>query len=100
MASSPSIFYKGGLMKKRFKTEQIIKILEEAEAGVKVKDIIRQHGITEQTFYRWKSKYGGLDVSDAARLKELDSENKKLKRLVADKELQILGLKEALSKKY
>ena len=87
-------------MKSRFTVEQIIRILQQAESGIKVKDIIREHGISEQTYYRWKSKYGGLDVNEARRLKDLESENSKLKRLLADKELQILGLKEALGKKY
>jgi putative transposase len=87
-------------MKSRFTVEQIIRILQQGESGVKVKDIIREHGISEQTYYRWKSKYGGLDVNEARRLKDLESENEKLKRLLADKELQILGLKEALGKKY
>jgi len=87
-------------MKSRFTVEQIIRILNQAESGTKVKDIIREYGISEQTYYRWKSKYGGLEVNEARRLKDLESENTKLKRLVADKELQILGLKEALGKKY
>ncbi len=87
-------------MKSRFTVEQIIRILQQADAGIKVKDLTREHGISEQTFYRWKSKYGGLDVNEARRLKELEAENSKLKRLLADKELQILGLKEALGKKY
>ena len=87
-------------MKSRFTVEQIIRILNQAESGTKVKDIIREYGISEQTYYRWKSKYGGLEVNEARRLKDLESENTKLKRLVADKELQILGLKEALGKEY
>lgn len=87
-------------MKSRFTVEQIIRILSQADSGIKVQDIIREHGISEQTFYRWKSKYGGLEVNEARRLKDLETENTKLKRLVADKELQILGLKEALGKKY
>lgn len=87
-------------MKSRFTTEQIIRILQKQEDGMKVREIIREAGITEQTFYRWKSKYGGLSVSEARRLKELEAENTKLKRLLGDKELQILGLKEALSKNY
>ncbi len=87
-------------MKNRFTVEQIIRILNQAESGTKVNDIIREYGISEQTYYRWKSKYGGLEVNEARRLKDLESENTKLKRLVADKELQILGLKEALGKKY
>ena len=87
-------------MKSRFTVEQIIRILHQGDSKTKVKDIIREHGISEQTYYRWKSKYGGLDVNEARRLKTLEEENSKLKRLVADKELQILGLKEALGKKY
>ena len=87
-------------MKSRFTTEQIIRILKQAESGVKVKDIVREHGISEQTFYRWKSKYGGLQVNEAKRLKELEAENKKLKQILGDKDLQILGLKEALRKNY
>ena len=87
-------------MKSRFTTEQIIRIIKQGESGVKVKDLIREHGITEQTYYRWKSKYGGMQVSEAKRLKELESENVKLKQLLGDKDLQILGLKEALRKNY
>ena len=87
-------------MKSRFTTEQIIRILKQAESGVKVKDIIREHGIAEQTFYRWKVKYSGLQVNEAKRLKELEAENRKLKQLLGDKDLQILGLKEALRKNY
>ena len=87
-------------MRKRFTEEQIIRILNQGEAGVKVKDLIREHGISEQTYYRWKSKFSGMSISDARRLKELEGENRMLKRLVAEKELHILGLKNALSKKY
>jgi putative transposase len=87
-------------MNSRFTTEQIIRILQKQEAGMKVREIIREVGVSEQTFYRWKSKYGGMSVSEARRLKELEAENTKLKRLLGDKELQILGLKEALSKNY
>jgi putative transposase len=87
-------------MKSRFTVEQIIRILKQADSGIKVKDLICEHGISEQTYYRWKSKYGGMEVGEARRLKELEAENTKLKHLVADKELQILGLKAALSKKY
>jgi putative transposase len=67
---------------------------------VKTKEIVREYGISEQTFYRWKSKFGDMSVSEAKRLKELEEENTTLKRLLGDKELQILGLKEALSKNY
>lgn len=84
----------------RFSEEQIIAILKQAEAGVTVTDLCRQHGISGHTYYRWKSKYGGLEVSEAKRLKALEEENRKLKQLLADKELDILGLRTALSKKY
>ncbi len=87
-------------MKKRFTEEQIIGILKENEAGVKVGELIRRYGVCEQTIYRWKNKYGGMDVSEAKRLKALEVENSQLKRLVAEKELDILGLKAVLSKKY
>ena len=87
-------------MKKRFTEEQIIGILKENEAGLKVRELVRQYGVSEQTIYRWKNKYGGMDVSEAKRLKALEVENSQLKRLVADKELDILGLKAVLSKKY
>jgi len=87
-------------MKSRFTPEQIIRVLKQHESGVKTKDLIRELGITEQTFYRWKSKYGGMDVNEAKRLKELESENARLKRLVGEKELLISGLEEALRKNY
>ena len=85
---------------KRFTEEQIIRVLKEAERGLKVSDPCRQQGISEATYYRWKSKYGGLEVSEAKRLRALEEENRRLKQLVADKELDILGLRAALSKKY
>ena len=85
---------------KRFTEEQIIRVLKEAESGPKVSDLCRQHGISEATDYRWKSKYGGMEVSEAKRLRVLEEENRRLKQLVADKELDILGLRAALSKKY
>ncbi len=85
---------------KRFIEEQIIRVLKEAESGLKVGDLCRQHGISEATYYRWKSKYGGMEVSEAKRLRALEEENRRLKQLVADKELDILGLRAALSKKY
>jgi putative transposase len=80
-------------MKRRFK-EQIIGIFKEAEAGVKVKDLCRKHNVTEQTYYRWKSIYGGMCVSEMRRLKEFESENQRLKKLVAEKELHIDALKD------
>ncbi len=88
------------MKRSRIKEEQIISILKEAEAGVKLPEIVRKHGICEQTFYRWRSKYGGMEVSEAARLRELEEENRKLKRLVADQALAILMLKEVNAKKW
>ena len=85
-------------MKCRFTEEQIIGILKEAEAGLKVKDLCRQHNVTEQTYYRWKSKYGGMSISEMRRLKELESENARLKKIVAEKELHIDALKEVVKK--
>jgi putative transposase len=67
-------------------------------AGSKVKDIVREHGITEQTYYRWRSKYGGMQVSEAKRLRELESENLKLKQLLGEKDLQLLAMQEVLRK--
>jgi putative transposase len=87
-------------MKKRFEEQQIIRILREADvSGVQVREVCRRHNITEQTFFRWRKKYGGLDVSDARKLKVLESENAKLKRLVAEQLLVIEGLKEFAGKK-
>jgi putative transposase len=87
-------------MKKRHSEEQIIRILREAESReVPMRDVCRQHNITEQTLYRWRNKYGGMDVAEARRLKELESENGKLKRMVAEQMLVIDGLKEFSRKK-
>ena len=87
-------------MKKRHSEEQIIRILREAEAQeVPIREVCRQHNISEQTFYRWRDKYGGMEVADARRLKELEAENAKLKRMVADQMLVIDGLKEFSRKK-
>ena len=87
-------------MKKRFEEEQIIRILREADvSGVQVREVCRRHNITEQTFFRWRKKYGGLDVSDARKLKVLESENARLKRLVAEQLLVIEGLKVFAGKK-
>lgn len=87
-------------MKKRFTEEQIIRVLKEAEAGAKTGELCRRHGISEATFYNWKAKFGGMDVSDAKKLRSLEAENAKLKRLLADAELDKLMLKEVLSKKW
>ena len=84
----------------RFKEEQIIAILREHEAGVKTADVCRKHGISSATFFKWKSKYGGLDVSDARRLKALEEENRKLKKLLAESMLDNAALKDLLTKKW
>jgi putative transposase len=82
-------------MKKRFTEEQIIGILREVEqSGAQIRTVVRRHNITEQTFYRWRNKYGGMDVSEARRLKLLEAENAKLKKIVADQLLAIDALKE------
>ena len=82
------------MKRKRFTEEQTIGILKEAEAGEKSTDLCRRHAISEQTFYRWRNKYGGLEVSDARKLKALEAENAKLKKLVAQQVLAIETLKE------
>ena len=85
---------------KRFSQEQMIKAIKLHEAGTKVADICREMGIAEQTFYRWRAKYSGIGVSEVKRMRALESENSKLKRLVADLMMDSLALKEALSKKW
>jgi putative transposase len=87
-------------MKKRFREEQIIGILKERETGIPVMDLIRKHGISEQTYYRWKSKYGGMEVSEAKRLKALEGENRQLKQMVADLMLDNKVLKDINSKNW
>ena len=87
-------------MKKHFPEEQIVSILRAAEAKeVPARELCRKHGISEQTFYRWKSKYGGIDVSDVRRLKQLESENTKLKRILAEQLLVNDGLREIVKEK-
>lgn len=88
------------MKRKRFTEEQIIGILREQEAGAKTGDLARKHGISEATLYNWKAKFGGMDVSDAKRLKALEDENGKLKRLLADAMLDNTALKDLLSKKW
>ena len=84
----------------RFNEEQIIAILKQSEAGAKTGDLCRQHGISTATFYGWRSKYGGMDVSEAKRLKQLEEENSRLKRIVADQTLDITMLKDLVGKKW
>jgi putative transposase len=84
----------------RFTEEQIIGVLKEHELGAKTADLCRKHGISEATFYNWKSKFGGMDVSEAKRLRQLEAENGKLKRLLADAMLDNSALKDLLSKKW
>jgi putative transposase len=85
---------------KRFTEEQIIGVLKEGEAGAKTKELCRKYGISEQTFYNWKAKYGGMTVSEARRLRELEAENAKLKKLLAEAELDKSALKDLLSRKW
>jgi putative transposase len=84
----------------RFTEEQIIGVLKEAEAGAKTGDLARRHGISEATIYNWKAKYGGLEVSEAKRLRLLEDENAKLKRLLAETMLDNAGLKDLLAKNW
>lgn len=88
------------MKRKRFTEEQIIGVLKEHELGAKTADLCRKYGISEATFYNWKSKFGGMDVSEAKRLKALEGENAKLKRLLADAMLDNAALKDLLSKKW
>jgi putative transposase len=87
-------------MKKRFTEAQIIGVLKEAEAGMKVAEICRKYGISEATYYNWKAKFGGMTVSDAQRLKGLEAENGKLKRLLAEAMLDNAALKDVVGRKW
>jgi len=84
----------------KYTEEQIIKVLKEAESGVKTSDICRKYGISDATFYNWKAKYGGLTVNEAKRLKALEHENSRLKKIVADQALDIEALKSVVSKNF
>jgi putative transposase len=84
----------------RYKEEQIIRILKEVENGISVSEVCRKYGVAEQTVYRWRSKYGGLETSELQRLRELEAENSRLKRIVAQQALDIDVLKEVVSKKW
>ena len=87
-------------MKKRFTEEQIITILKEVDAGMPLKDVCRKYGISTASYYNWKAKFGGMEISETQRLRTLEAENNKLKRLVADQALDIVALKDILSKKW
>jgi putative transposase len=88
------------MRRSRYTEEQIVSILKQHEAGLGTEELCRRHGISQQTFYRWKAKYGGLDTNDARKLKALEDENRRLKRLVADLSLDNAALKDVLSKNW
>lgn len=88
------------MKRSKYTDEQILAIVKEGEAGRKVADLCRAHGITEQTYYRWKSKYGGLELSELQRLKQLEDENRRLKHIVAEQTLDIQALKAVVGKKW
>ncbi len=88
------------MKRKRFSEEKIIGVLKEHEGGAKVDDICRRHGISSATFYTWRKKYGGMDASEAKRLRELEAENARLKRIVADQMLDMTAMKELLAKNW
>jgi putative transposase len=87
------------MKKSRFTESQVVAILKQADAGRPVKELCREHGISEATFYNWKSKYGGLEASDLKRMKELEAENAKLKRMFADLALENRAMKDLIEKK-
>jgi len=88
------------MRKSKFSEEQIINLLKSVEAGLKVADVCRSNGISEQTYHRWKAKYGGPDVNEARRLRHLEDENRRLKQIVADLTLDNRGPKDVISKKW
>ena len=88
------------MRKRRFNEEQIVRILKEGESGVATKELCRRHNISDATFYVWRKKYGGLEVSDAKRLRALEDENKRLKKVLAETVLENAAIKDVLSKKW
>ena len=88
------------MKKNRFSEEQILKLLKEAEAGAAVQAVCRRHGLSESSYYRWKAKYGGMELSEMQRLKQLEDENRRLKQIVAEQTLDIQALKAVVAKKW
>jgi putative transposase len=88
------------MKRSKYSGEQILAIVKEGEAGRKVADLCRSHGINEQTYYRWKAKYGGMELSEMQRLKQLEDENRRLKHIVAEQTLDIQALKAVVAKKW
>lgn len=85
---------------KRYSDEQKVKILKEVDSGVPVKEVLRKHGVSSPTYYKWRSKFSGLEVSDVKKMRDLEDQNRKLKQMVADQALDIVALKDVLSKKW
>jgi putative transposase len=88
------------MKKSRYSEEQIIAVLKESQAGIPTPELCRKHGISDATFYNWRNRYGGMEVSDARRLKSLEDENRKLKKLLAESMLDVATLREALGKNF
>lgn len=88
------------MRKKRYSEEQIVKVLREVESGISISEVCRKHGMSEATLYLWRKKYAGMEVSDVARMKELEEENRKLKKLLAETLLEKEAIKDALTKKW